>query len=65
MLDILKVFDSWNGVLSFCNCLQQAESGYGSENNLRRHGSLMSLTSACSLSTTSTSSFKVSTSTFA
>lgn len=37
---------------------RQAESGYGSENNLRRHGSLMSLTSACSLSTTSTSSFK-------
>ena len=40
--------------------LQQAESGYGSENNLRRHGSIMSLTSGTSLSTASTSSFKVS-----
>ncbi|CAH1796344.1 unnamed protein product [Owenia fusiformis] len=37
---------------------RQAESGYGSENSLRRHGSMLSLTSAASLSTTSTSSFK-------
>ncbi|XP_047674033.1 ceramide transfer protein isoform X2 [Tachysurus fulvidraco] len=36
-----------------------AESGYGSETSLRHHGSLLSLTSATSgLSTTSTSSFK-------
>lgn len=38
---------------------QQAESGYGSENNLRRHGSLLSLQSGTSLSTLSASSFKV------
>lgn len=39
----------------------QAESGYGSETSLRRHGSMLSLTSAASaLSATSTSSFKVS-----
>lgn len=38
----------------------QAESGYGSETSLRRHGSMLSLTSAASaLSATSTSSFKV------
>lgn len=38
----------------------QAESGYGSESSLRRHGSMLSLTSAASaLSSTSTSSFKV------
>uniref|UniRef100_A0A674NGV8 Ceramide transporter 1a n=1 Tax=Takifugu rubripes TaxID=31033 RepID=A0A674NGV8_TAKRU len=37
----------------------QAESGYGSETSLRRHGSMLSLTSAASaLSATSTSSFK-------
>nr|XP_015828000.2 ceramide transfer protein isoform X2 [Nothobranchius furzeri] len=37
----------------------QAESGYGSETSLRRHGSMLSLTSAASaLSSTSTSSFK-------
>uniref|UniRef100_A0A8D3ACR8 Ceramide transporter 1 n=1 Tax=Scophthalmus maximus TaxID=52904 RepID=A0A8D3ACR8_SCOMX len=36
-----------------------AESGYGSETSLRRHGSMLSLTSAASaLSATSTSSFK-------
>uniref|UniRef100_A0A669BW28 Ceramide transporter 1a n=2 Tax=Oreochromis TaxID=8139 RepID=A0A669BW28_ORENI len=36
-----------------------AESGYGSETSLRRHGSMLSLTSAASaLSSTSTSSFK-------
>lgn len=35
----------------------KTESGYGSENNLKRHGSAMSLTSN-TLSTTSTSSFK-------
>jgi hypothetical protein len=35
----------------------QTESGYGSENNLKRHGSAVSLTSN-TLSTTSTSSFK-------
>ena len=40
--------------------VQQAESGYGSENNLRRHGSVMSITSATSLSTASSSSFNVS-----
>lgn len=40
--------------------LCQAESGYGSETSLRRHGSMLSLTSAASaLSATSTSSFKV------
>ncbi|XP_041754515.1 ceramide transfer protein isoform X1 [Coregonus clupeaformis] len=39
-------------------CLM-AESGYGSESSLRRHGSMLSLTSATSsYSTTSTSSFK-------
>ncbi|XP_055730045.1 ceramide transfer protein-like isoform X4 [Salvelinus fontinalis] len=39
-------------------CLM-AESGYGSESSLRRHGSMVSLTSATSgYSTTSTSSFK-------
>ncbi|ELT89655.1 hypothetical protein CAPTEDRAFT_22682, partial [Capitella teleta] len=37
---------------------RQADSGYGSENNLRRQGSMLSLTSAASLSTASTSSFK-------
>ncbi|XP_050401750.1 ceramide transfer protein [Patella vulgata] len=37
---------------------RQAESGYGSENNLRRHGSMLSLASGTSLSTTSASSFK-------
>lgn len=35
----------------------QTESGYGSENNLKRHGSAISLTSN-TLSTASTSSFK-------
>lgn len=38
---------------------RQTESGYGSESNLRRHGSLLSLTSGTSMSTASTSSFKV------
>ena len=38
---------------------QQSESGYGSESNLRRHGSLLSLASGTSISTASTSSFKV------
>ncbi|XP_033749928.1 ceramide transfer protein-like isoform X2 [Pecten maximus] len=42
----------------FHNIEVEAESGYGSENNLRRHGSMISLTSAASLSTASTSSFK-------
>lgn len=37
---------------------RQTESGYGSENNLRRHGSLLSLTSGTSMSTASASSFK-------
>lgn len=37
---------------------RQADSGYGSENNLRRHGSMMSLASGASLSTASASSFK-------
>ncbi|XP_071167056.1 ceramide transfer protein-like isoform X1 [Mytilus edulis] len=41
----------------FCST-EQAESGYGSENNLRRHGSLLSLQSGTSLSTLSASSFK-------
>ncbi|XP_051924390.1 ceramide transfer protein-like isoform X3 [Hippocampus zosterae] len=37
----------------------RAESGYGSESSLRRHGSMLSLTSAASaVSATSTSSFK-------
>lgn len=39
--------------------VQQAESGYGSEHSLRRHGSRLSLTSTASLSTASASSFKV------
>uniref|UniRef100_A0A6Q2XX33 Ceramide transfer protein n=1 Tax=Esox lucius TaxID=8010 RepID=A0A6Q2XX33_ESOLU len=39
--------------------LHRAESGYGSESSLRRHGSMLSLTSATSgYSATSTSSFK-------
>ncbi|KAJ8380385.1 hypothetical protein SKAU_G00011630 [Synaphobranchus kaupii] len=39
--------------------LHKAESGYGSESSLRRHGSMLSLTSAASgYSATSTSSFK-------
>ncbi|KAM4576618.1 ceramide transfer protein-like isoform 2-T2 [Odontesthes bonariensis] len=39
--------------------LHRAESGYGSETSLRRHGSMLSLTSAASaLSSASTSSFK-------
>ncbi|KAM6965301.1 LOW QUALITY PROTEIN: ceramide transfer protein-like [Aplochiton taeniatus] len=39
--------------------LHKAESGYGSENSLRRHGSMQSLTSAASgFSATSASSFK-------
>ncbi|XP_062310652.1 ceramide transfer protein isoform X1 [Osmerus eperlanus] len=39
--------------------LHKAESGYGSETSLRRHGSMQSLTSAASgFSATSTSSFK-------
>ncbi|XP_029649707.1 ceramide transfer protein isoform X3 [Octopus sinensis] len=38
--------------------IHQAESGYGSENSLKRHGSLLSLTSGTSLSTASASSFK-------
>ncbi|XP_028828841.1 collagen type IV alpha-3-binding protein [Denticeps clupeoides] len=39
--------------------LHRAESGYGSESSLRRHGSMLSLTSAASgYSATSTSSFK-------
>ncbi|KAG9353702.1 hypothetical protein JZ751_011824 [Albula glossodonta] len=44
-------FGCWNGGV--------AESGYGSESSLRRHGSMLSLTSAASgYSATSTSSFK-------
>ena len=38
--------------------VHKAESGYGSENSLRRHGSMLSLTSTASLSTASASSFK-------
>ncbi|CAE1292316.1 COL4A3BP [Acanthosepion pharaonis] len=38
--------------------LHKTESGYGSENSLKRHGSLLSLTSGTSLSTASASSFK-------
>lgn len=46
--------------LSSPSLVPQAESGYGSETSLRRHGSMLSLTSAASaLSATSTSSFKV------
>jgi collagen type IV alpha-3-binding protein len=37
---------------------KHSESGYGSTNSLRRQGSVLSLTSATSLSTTSASSFK-------
>ncbi|XP_074525494.1 ceramide transfer protein-like isoform X5 [Halichoeres trimaculatus] len=48
---VLICFGCWNG--------RMAESGYGSETSLRRHGSMLSLTSAASaLSATSTSSFK-------
>lgn len=50
-------------MLSVCMCLwfvlQQTESGYGSLNSLRRQGSLISITSANSISNASTSSFKV------
>jgi len=42
-----------------CMFVQQLESGYSSESGLRRHGSKLSLTSTASLSTISTSSFKV------
>uniref|UniRef100_A0A0B6ZVZ5 Ceramide transfer protein n=1 Tax=Arion vulgaris TaxID=1028688 RepID=A0A0B6ZVZ5_9EUPU len=38
--------------------LHKADSSYGSENNLRRHGSMLSLTSGTSLSQASASSFK-------
>ncbi|KAK0060128.1 collagen type IV alpha-3-binding protein [Biomphalaria pfeifferi] len=37
---------------------KQADSSYGSENNLRRHGSMLSLASGTSISQASTSSFK-------
>ncbi|XP_069565498.1 ceramide transfer protein-like isoform X5 [Brachyistius frenatus] len=48
---VLLCFGCWNG--------RMAESGYGSETSLRRHGSMLSLTSAASaLSSASTSSFK-------
>jgi len=40
------------------DALRQAESGYGSESSLRRHGSMLSLTSGTSMSTASSSSFK-------
>lgn len=70
----LLIFCSHSVLLLFCHRPQcttpsfhplrllfpQAESGYGSETSLRRHGSMLSLTSAASaLSATSTSSFKV------
>ncbi|XP_005104758.1 ceramide transfer protein isoform X2 [Aplysia californica] len=38
--------------------LHKADSSYGSENNLRRHGSMLSLASGTSISQASTSSFK-------
>ncbi|XP_030272460.1 collagen type IV alpha-3-binding protein isoform X5 [Sparus aurata] len=48
---VLLCLGCWNG--------RMAESGYGSETSLRRHGSMLSLTSAASaLSAASTSSFK-------
>lgn len=50
--------DARNNWITTIELHRQAESGYGSENNLRRHGSMLSLTSGTSLSTTSTSSFK-------
>lgn len=53
---IYKWIDSYIMLLFY----QQTESGYGSENSLKRHGSLLSLTSGTSLSTASASSFKVS-----
>ncbi|KAJ8304153.1 hypothetical protein KUTeg_017736 [Tegillarca granosa] len=53
--------DARNNWITTIELHRQAESGYGSENNLRRHGSMLSLTSGTSLSTTSTSSFKVDT----
>ena len=37
---------------------QRGESGYGSQTNLRKHGSLMSINSTVSLSVTSTGSYK-------
>ncbi|XP_055730048.1 ceramide transfer protein-like isoform X7 [Salvelinus fontinalis] len=47
------------GSLCLSKAVITAESGYGSESSLRRHGSMVSLTSATSgYSTTSTSSFK-------
>jgi hypothetical protein len=55
-----SLIKSQNVIFNFnWNIFQQAESGYGSENNLRRHGSLLSLQSGTSLSTISASSFKV------
>lgn len=48
-------------LLLICGFFSKADSGYGSESSLRRHGSMLSLTSATSgYSATSTSSFKVS-----
>jgi len=47
-------------VISVHVVVVQLESGYGSESGLRRHGSKLSLTSTASVSTISTSSFKVS-----
>nr|XP_032824212.1 ceramide transfer protein-like isoform X1 [Petromyzon marinus] len=54
-----EVGGSWTAQPVRLSQLQSAESGYGSEANLRRHGSMLSVTSATSsFSATSTSSLK-------
>ena len=61
-LQLRKCIQYAHSYSAYCICIfmQQLESGYGSENGLRRHGSKLSLTSTASVSTISTSSFKVS-----
>ncbi|XP_076019865.1 ceramide transfer protein-like isoform X3 [Genypterus blacodes] len=55
-ITMFTTLQSWVSVVS---STRQADSGYGSESSLRRHGSMLSLTSATSgYSATSTSSFK-------
>ncbi|XP_074525491.1 ceramide transfer protein-like isoform X3 [Halichoeres trimaculatus] len=60
--DLLEGFNACcclSSLVPYKRLFVYAESGYGSETSLRRHGSMLSLTSAASaLSATSTSSFK-------
>ena len=51
--------EQWIQALEDHKQLCKSESGYGSETSLRRHPSLGSITSATSVSVTSTGSFKV------